>query len=530
MKRTKGAISTGNKLTSEAGAQILMQGGNAFDAAIAASFASFVVECTLTNLGGSGFMTAYSGKDDKDYAFDFFVNVPGLGAKSKVEPDFFPIEVDFGTVKQEFHIGFGSIAVPGNVAGLFHAHSKLGSIPIKEIMAPAIEYAKNGFTIDKMQERILGILEPIFTYYDEGKAKFLKNGKTLKQGDILQFSELADTMDHLARHGVDDFYKGDIAHEILKVLDGRGSLLTADDLAGYVSIERIPLEVDYRGHTIITNPPPSSGGSLICYGLKLMERFDLGAYAYGKGDYVDLMASVMAITNNARGRHFDARLFDENIAREFLTDEKISGSFDEVQRLLQCTEDCKFDDKIHNHLGSTTHISVVDENNNAASITTSNGEGCGYIVPGVGLMMNNMLGEEDLNPHGFHKHPVGVRLSSMMAPTIVKRNGIPEIILGSGGSNRLRTAIMQSIVKILDYKMPIDEAVNSARLHYELGKLDIEPGYSEGDIAPLRDKFDITLWDHKSMFFGGVHAVSKTNGKMSGGGDSRRGGCFIKVE
>ncbi|MFC1856327.1 gamma-glutamyltransferase, partial [Thermodesulfobacteriota bacterium] len=165
MERTRGAVASGHELTSKAAAEILEKGGNAFDAAIGACFASCVVEFTLTSIGGSGFMTAYCGHDDKDYLFDFFVNVPGLGGKKKSKLDFFPVEVDFGTVTQEFHIGFASIAVPGNVAGLFQAHDKLGNLPIMEVMAPAIRYAKEGFTLNKMQARILKILEPIFTHY-----------------------------------------------------------------------------------------------------------------------------------------------------------------------------------------------------------------------------------------------------------------------------------------------------------------------------------------------------------------------------
>ena len=202
-------------------------------------------------------------------------------------------------------------------------------------MNPAVEYAKNGFTIDKMQERILSILEPIFTYYDEGKAKFLKNGSMLKEGDQLSFNELGDTLLHLAGNGADDFYKGDIAKEMLKSLEGRGALLTATDLKDYRSILRDPLEVNYRGHTIITYPPPSSGGCLICYTLKLLENFELADdYPYGRKDYIDLMASAMAITNNARGSHFDARLFEDGIAAAFLSDEKITRSYKEVLRVL----------------------------------------------------------------------------------------------------------------------------------------------------------------------------------------------------
>jgi gamma-glutamyltranspeptidase/glutathione hydrolase len=529
MRRTKGAIASGHELTSKAAARILKEGGNAFDAAIAGCFASTIVECTLTSLGGSGFMTAYCGKDDKDYLFDFFVNVPGLGLTHKKEKDFFPVEVDFGTVTQQFHIGFASIAVPGNIAGLFHAHKKLGSIPIKEVMAPAIAYAKEGTKIDKMQEFILKILEPIFTYYEEAKEVFLKDGYMLKEGDLLYFNDLADTLEHLAKHGSDEFYKGAIADRILEALKGRGALLTKKDLSEYKVIQREPLEVDYRGHTIITNPPPSSGGCLICYSLKLLEEFDLTKFPFGKKDYIDLMASVMAVTNNARGRHFDTKLFEENIAQEFLHEKKIDKSHKELLKILSCSEECRYDDKIHNNLGSTTHISVVDEYNNAASITTSNGEGCGFIIPGAGIMLNNMLGEEDLNPHGFHKHAPGVRLSSMMAPTIVKRNGIPEIILGSGGSNRLRTAILQSIVNILDYKMPMEKAVNSGRIHYELGRVDIEPGYDITEAKELQSKFNLTFWEKKNIFFGGVHAVSKKDGIMTGSGDLRRGGHFISV-
>lgn len=223
----------------------------------------------------------------------------------------------------------------------------------------------------------------------------------------------------------------------------------------------------------------------------------------------------MCLTNEARKDGYNTNLYQKDVDKTFLSADHVA------QYQHQLTE-------IINKWGSTTHISVIDEEGNAASVTTTHGEGSSYVIPGTGIMVNNMLGESDLNPHGFHQWQENMRISSMMAPTIVLKDNKPEIVLGSGGSNRIRTAILQVISNIVDFKMHVNEAVNSPRVHWENNVFNIEPGFSEEAIkAILDDNNQLVLWKKKNMFFGGVHTVMENSeGIIEGAGDRRRNGAI----
>jgi gamma-glutamyltranspeptidase/glutathione hydrolase len=222
----------------------------------------------------------------------------------------------------------------------------------------------------------------------------------------------------------------------------------------------------------------------------------------------------MQLTDEARRDGYDDNLYLENIAEDFLSD---NHRFKYEQSLVKTT----------NKWGSTTHLSVVDGKGNAASVTSSNGEGSGYVIPGTGIMVNNMLGEDDLNPHGFHQWQENVRISSMMAPTIVLKNNQPEIVLGTGGSKRIRTAILQVIANILDFKMPVKEAVDSPRVHWENDSFHVEPGFTQEAVNKIMLPVNNQLvhWQEKHLFFGGVHTVQKNSeGLIEGASDHRRDG------
>ena len=519
---------------------MLRLGGNAFDAAIAASFTSFICESTLTSSGGGGYLLAHNAKARKDVLFDFFVNMPGKGINIEKEKiDFFPVQMDFGTTSQTFHIGCGSIAIPGNIAGLFDVHKNFGTLPMKVIIAPAITYASEGIKVNPHQSRMMTILKQIITNREGGRALYTSGGELISTGGMIKMPEFADALDHLARDGADSFYKGDIAQLILKDLSSRGALITEEDLSSYKVIKREPFRFQYRGETIFTNPPPARGGVLVAFSLKLLESIDMEKIDYGSLDHLKLLAAVMAVTNEARDKEFKA-IFSEqlyadnqghNIAEKFLLPKIIASYQTRLSDSLgskSLTAGLRDGDSSS---GNTTHISVLDEQGNAVSITTSGGEGSGYIIPKTGIMLNNMLGEEDINPDGFHKWTPGTRLSSMMCPTIVLKKGLPEIVLGSGGSNRIRTAIVQVILNILDLKFSPEEAVNYPRVHWERGEYDLEPGFDDEVLEKLKDWLpNMQLWDEKSMFFGGVHAVHHRIEKnmMDGAGDERRGGCCAR--
>ena len=522
-----GVVSAGHEKTAEAGQIILEAGGNAFDAAVGATFMACVAEPTLTSLGGGGFLLAHSAGDRQDTLFDFFTQTPSDRPSqwsACEQPDFYPIEADFGDAVQEFHIGLASIAVPGVFAGLLKVHKKLGRLPLSVVVEPAVACGRSGLAVSDFQAYCYELLEPILVATAGAREIYAPQGTRLKGGDRLHLPLFADTLEHLASLGDAEalraFYEGEIARKTARECQENGGFLQLEDFQNYAVVERSPLSIHYRGVQMLTNPPPSAGGSLIAFGLELLDRFDLAQIKPGSAEHVVLLSQVMRQANKARRSHLDDALFSPDIAEKFIAPELVEKYAQPLQALI---------DTGLNRWGSTTHISVMDSEGNAASVTTSNGEGSAYVVPGTQIMMNNMLGEEDLNPSGFNQWPVNQRMSSMMSPTIVLKGDKPQLALGSGGSNRIRTAILQVISNIVDFKMPLIEAVEAARLHWENGVLHLEPGldFAAGTFEQTQLETDRVLrWQQSNMFFGGVHSVGvDENGGLQGAGDSRRSGA-----
>jgi gamma-glutamyltranspeptidase/glutathione hydrolase len=516
-KKTKGVIAAGHEKTVEAGKLIFDEGGNAFDAALASLLAACVVEGTLTSLGGGGFFLAHQ-SNNQNILFDFFSQTPQQ-KKLLTEIDFYPVEINFGDASQVFHIGLGSMAVPGNVAGIFQVHEKLGKLPLKIIGQPAIEYAKKGFTINQFQDFCFRLLESIFLASPEGVKIYAAQGHIPQEKEVLCLPELADSLDFLLTEGVQEFYQGEFAHKLVTACAENGGFLQKKDLLDYQVILRQPLISNYRGFDFISNPPPSSGGILINFSLKLLAKFNLSELRFGEEEHLLILAELMKKTNEVRKLNYDSFIHDPDIEKEFLKEEHMVIYQQQISNNLV------------NKMGSTTHISVMDEEGNAASITTSNGEGSSFLIPETGIMVNNMLGEADLNPHGFHQWQCNQRLSSMMAPSLILEKNRPKFVIGSGGSNRIRTAILQVISNLIDFQMTIEQAVESPRVHWEDNVFNVEPPLLRnlnGGELPWQNWQQLVLWNQKNMFFGGVHGVSQTNAGFCGVGDSRREGKSSK--
>jgi gamma-glutamyltranspeptidase/glutathione hydrolase len=276
-------------------------------------------------------------------------------------------------------------------------------------------------------------------------------------------------------------------------------------------VKREPLGYRYRNARILTNPLPSSGGSLIRFAHALLEPHDPGEF--GSAQHLGLLSAVMKQTNLARMEQARA---------------ETGGAGDILHRDTIARFRAALEGHPVNGRG-TTHISVVDGQDNAASLTLSNGEGSGYVLPGTGIMLNNMLGEEDLNPGGFHRWDSNVRVSSMMAPSLAI-DGHRVIATGSGGSNRLRTAILQTLNNLHDFGMGAREAVDSPRIHVENDRLSIEPGFPESALNQVcADYPEHHRWSEKNLFFGGTHTVIHEERGFSGAGDLRRDGVFLVV-
>jgi gamma-glutamyltranspeptidase/glutathione hydrolase len=521
---TQGAIAAGHPKTAAAGLEMFQIGGNAFDAVVAAVMASFVAEPTLTSLGGGGFLLAHT-PTGQNLLFDFFTQTPQQ-KRALSEVDFYPVQVNFGSVLQEFHVGLGSIAVPGMIAGLLHVHQKLGQLPLAVVAEPAIHLAKTGVEVSQFQAYCCNILQPILMGSPAAQQIFAPEGVLPQPGSTFVLPELAETLSYLVSEGARGFYQGEIAQRLVKDCQEQGGYLTLADLKQYRVIERQPFSMTYRGRTVLTNPPPSSGGALIAFALALLESVDFTDLRFGSAEHIRLLARVMQLTNVARRDGYDAHLYSPNVAEDFLAPAHLAAYRQQLAERGGMTGGV-------NKWGSTTHVSAIDHEGNAASVTTSSGEGSTYIIPGTGIMMNNMLGEADLHPQGFHQWQEDVRISSMMAPTMILNHHQPEIVLGSGGANRIRTAILQVISNLIDFGLSVESAVRSPRVHWEDEVFNLEPGFEFHPLDPTQFPFNGRLerWQQQNMFFGGVHAVTRSAaGEFAGAGDLRRWGAVAVTE
>ena len=462
-----GAIAGGHKDTVDAAENILKDGGNAFDAAIAGVFASFVAEYLYTGPGGGGALLACQ-KNKEPVLFDFFVESPF--AKEKSVGDFQKIVADFGGTKQNFYIGMGSVGIPGVLPGLIHAHKRLGSLPFSILVEQAVFLAKKGTKVSKNQEYLTRVLAPVVSSSKEIKKLFSKDGDLLKYGDTFYNPDMGGFLENFLNEDPGSFYINEVCPLFFDALSS-GGIVSLEDLVGYKVEERAPLRKEYKNHTIFTNPLPSTGGEMIFSGLKTLSEKGV----VGPEEVEEALISTQLIKKGFGGP-----------------------------------------------VGSTTHLSIIDKNKNVASVTTTNGVGAGKLVGNTGIMPNNMLGEEHLNPYGFHAWPKKQRIPSNIAPTLVFKNKNPFVALGSAGSSRIVSAIICTLANLINNKMTIGAAVDSPRLHIEAGVLHHEPFKEKKDLYNFKSA-EVVSWEEKNMYFGGVNAASVG----SSFGDDRRSGYSL---
>ena len=502
-------VAAGHALTVASAEDVLRAGGNAYDAVIAALATSFVAEPVLSSPGGGGFLLAVP-VGERPRVYDFFVHTPRERRQCE-DIEFHPVMADFGPARQEFHIGRGTVATPGMMRGLAEIHADLATVPLRELVAPACRHATEGVTVSEMQAYLHGVVEAIVGASEASRAIFASvesPDRPARAGERSANPMLADALDAIAIEGADLFYRGEIAASLVSDM-AAGGHLTAADLAGYRVEKREPLSVEYRGVHILTNPPPSSGGPLIGFGLDLLGAHDIGAAPFGSAAHLGALAAVMEATAAARIEHSIEGLASLDPAAVERWREQVAWRMRAFR--------------------GTTHVSVIDAAGNIASATVSNGEGSSYVIPGTGIVMNNMLGEDDLNPDGFHRWTPDERMTSMMAPTALAWRDGRRAATGSGGSNRIRTALLQVLVNLVDFAMDVEEAVVAPRIHMEDSFLSVEGGFDAERIASVLEAWpDHQLWNAPNMFFGGAHTVASGPRGVEGAGDPRRdGACAI---
>jgi len=513
----RGAVAAGHPLTAEAGARALAEGGNAVDACVAAAFASWAAESPLTGPGGGGFMLVHTAQDRRSRVLDFFVAAPGLRVDDRKPGPMDEVLVDFADAgsTQLFHIGHASCAVPGMAAGLEAAHRAFGRLPWRVLVEPAVELARGGIELTPAQAHLHAILHGILGHTPE--ARLVYGSQALAAGERLVLRELAGTLELLAGEGAGAIYGGELGHAISTHVQDGGGTVSFDDLAAYRVIWRRPVRGCFKGHEIISNPPPSSGGVLIEYGLKLLEAID--GPAAGTAEAMAALVEVMREQSRARGGRFVTYLHRGGLARRLEAEvaaalERIRLRFPGVRELAPA---------------GTTHISAVDADGNAASLSGSTGSGSGVVVPGTGIYLNNMLGEPDLT--GGRPLRPGRRLTSMMAPTIALADGEPRLVVGSAGSARLRGAIMQIVVNVLGHGLGVEEAIAAPRVHVEEPVVHCEGGADARELDRLEELgYDLVRWSGRNLFFGGAAAVEvQPGGELRAAGDPRRGGHGVVI-
>jgi gamma-glutamyltranspeptidase/glutathione hydrolase len=379
---------------------------------------------------------------------------------------------------------------------LEQAHRSFGTLPWRELFGPAVDLARNGVQLNNGQAYLHAILDVILRHTPESREVYERNGEPLVVQDTLIQSDLAQTLELIAEHGGKVLYEGELADRISDHVRAHGGYITKRDLEEYRVIRRRPVRASFCGEEYLSNPPPSAGGILIAYGLPLLE--ELGPGEPGKAEAIDALARVMREQANAR------------IA---------AGSIRGLARALETRAAVVSQ--------GTTHISVVDVKGNAVALTASTGAGSGVVVPGTGIHVNNMIGEFDLA-----KPPApGARLSSMMSPSVVLRDGRAHLVVGSAGSLRLRGSVMQNVVNVVAHNLPVEDAIDRPRVHLEGEDLHCEGGHDPAELDKLEAMgWNVTRWRNQNLYFGGASAVTFEDGKLAAAGDPRRGGAGVVVE
>ncbi|MGI9646755.1 MAG: gamma-glutamyltransferase [Ilumatobacteraceae bacterium] len=480
MREPRGVIAAGHRLTADAGADVLRAGGTAVDAAIAALAMACVCEPVLCTPGGGGFAMIRDGAGGVSL-LDFFPQTPVRRESGALEPQV--VRADFGPATQAFHVGPAATATPGFFSGIAALHRAAGSFPLDDLFSAAITAARAGVTVTPFQHHLATVVRPILVATPGATELFVPDGEVLPAGGRFRNPELADALAVLARDG---FADSDVGRACLAQQAGRGHL-TAADLDRYEVIERSPLAVRVGTTTVHLNPLPAASGTLVAHSLAQLDSSDPVAFA-----------RAGFATSEARRR----------------SEGDLAGLAVGILRQR-----------------GTTHISIVDAAGTACAVTVSNGEGNGELVEGYGFMLNNVLGEEDVNAAGTD-WPLDTRLSSMMCPTLIELADGGLVALGSGGSNRIRSAIAQVVAHLCLGGQDPRSAVEAPRLHVEGDHLDFEDRLDATTRQALREAFpQHRAWPRPDLFFGGVHLARRdADGRFDGIGDARRDGAAVVVD
>ncbi|ESX21444.1 MULTISPECIES: gamma-glutamyltransferase [unclassified Mesorhizobium] len=471
-KGEHGMVVTAQHLASEAGVEVLKKGGNAVDAAVAVGYALAVVYPNAGNIGGGGFMTIRF-KDGKSTFLDFRERAPLAATKTMY------LDKDGNPVKGASLDGYLAVGVPGSVAGFEMAREKYGTLPRQDLMAPAIAYAKDGFILDQGDAASFASNAARLAKDPAAAAIFLKpDGKPYGAGERLLQPDLAASLAAISEKGAEAFYKGAIAGAIVKASGARGGILAKADFEQYKVRELQPVSCTYRGYEIVSSPPPSSGGVIICEILNVLEGYPLSYLGAGSAETVHVTVEAMRYAYVDRNSALGDPDFVDNPVSKLLD----KGYAKEIRDKIDPFRAGVSQDLMPKGFGEskeTTHYSIIDDDGNAVAITyTLNGSfGAGVVADGTGILLNNEMDDFTQKPgvpnlYGLVQgeanaiQPKKTPLSSM-SPTIVAKDGKPFMVIGSPGGSRIITITLEAIVNVIDHGMNIQEAIDASRIHHQ---------------------------------------------------------------
>ena len=468
-----GMVVSSHKLASEAGVQILQDGGNAIDAAVATGLALAVVHPAAGNIGGGGFMIVHT-KDGKVTAFDFREKAP-LAAHERMY-----LDSAGNTIEDLNHEGYLSVGVPGTVAGFELAWKRFGTQSWDDLVEPALDLADDGFPLSWSMIDDFTYLKDDFKKYPSSAKVFFKEDTILyEHGEIWEQPELYKTLKRIQRYGRDGFYKGETARLIAADMKKNGGMMTEADLAAYEAKERTPIHGAYRGYDVYSMSPPSSGGTALVEMLNILEGFDLASYGHNSATYLHLLSESMRRAYADRARHLGDPDFNLNLPIEKLTSKEYASSLRKSISLEKksVSDPVTFNDAYESE--ETTHYSVVDAEGNAVVVTYTieYWYGSRIVADDLGFLYNNEMG--DFNPQpgltdttgeiGTSPNLVapGKRMLSSMTPTIVARDGKAFFLIGSPGGRTIMNTVLQCILNVIDFKMDVSQAVTASRMHHQ---------------------------------------------------------------
>ena len=525
-----GMVSSQNAHATEVGAQVLADGGNAVDAAVAVGFALAVTLPRAGNLGGGGFMLVHDAGSGETVAIDYREEAPRRAAR-----DMF-LDADGNVDKDRARFSHWSAGVPGTVAGLWRAHQDYGRLPWKRVVDPAVRLAREGFEVTYDLAGLLAARKERMCRFEAACRYFYKpGGVPYEPGERFVQPDLADTLEAIASDGPDAFYRGDIAAKIVAEMEKHGGLIDARSLAGYEPVVRDPARGTYRGYEVLTMPPPSSGGIHIVQMLNILENFPVADFGAGSADAVHVLAETARLAYADRGQHLgDPDFYD--VPAEWLMSKTYAKELAATIDMKKARPSSEVAPGVAPAPESpdTTHFSVIDSDGNVVSNTTTLNFsfGSGIAVPGAGFLLNNEMDDFSAkagvpNAYGLIGHEAneiasGKRPLSSMTPTIVLDDGKAWFATGSPGGSRIITTVLQMIVNVIDHGMNIAEAEAAPRMHHQWlpDVLQLESGFSPDTIRILEARgHDIaaTQWS-----MGSLQTVAWKDGVFRGSSDPRR--------